>query len=75
VRVTHDIAADHAPDWLRRRLAPENLTKPVREVIDLEAQPVLANTPSALAASITAAANEEVIAENPSDSGIQRDDI
>ena len=23
VRVTHDIAADHAPDWLRRRLAPK----------------------------------------------------
>lgn len=74
VRVTHDIAADQAPDWLRRRLAPENLKKPAREVIDLEAQPVLANTPSALAASITAAASEEVIAETPSDSGIQKGD-
>lgn len=74
VSVAHDMS-DHAPDWLRHRLAPENPRKPAREVIDLDARPALANTPSALAASITAAASEEVKAETPSDSGMQPVDI
>ena len=74
VAVTSD-ATEHAPDWIKRRLAPENPAISRGQVIDVEAQSTLADTPSALAADIAAAANEEVIAQTPSDSGIQKDDI
>lgn len=72
--VMHDVV-EHAPVWIQRRLAPKMTVDTTAEVIERDTPPALTDTPSALAASIAEAASEEVIAQTPSDSGIQKGEI